>query len=338
MKPVVPHIKTTIAIKALIILMLFPLMSAYAQVPQGFKYQAVARDNIGNLLQNQNLSIRISLIDSANNGNQTYREIHKTGTNQFGLFSVTIGEGIDTIGSFIATPWANGNIWLKIEMDPIGGTNYTLMSLSQLISVPYALMAGAAVNVDDADANPANEFNTGFSFDTSSNELILTDDGGILAVDLGSLIDDADADPANEYNTSANLTGNTINIVDGGGATSVDLSPLFHEHVETKSIWTLSYDSIVNSNWIKIYSINLNGVLRIENPGTISIRYAYSINNATPVQGNVAAASFIDITGIIASTIDIMVSRYSITTDHLFLHFAGMSAVGHIRGKVIWDE
>ena len=39
-------------------------------------------------------------------------------------------------------------------------------------------------------------------------------------------IDDADADPANEYNASVALTGTQLEVSDGGGTLSVDLSPL----------------------------------------------------------------------------------------------------------------
>ena len=40
-----------------------------------------------------------------------------------------------------AIVWANGEKYLKVEIDPNGGTNYVEMGTTQLISVPYALRA-----------------------------------------------------------------------------------------------------------------------------------------------------------------------------------------------------
>ncbi|MDA8021317.1 MAG: hypothetical protein MPN21_28120 [Thermoanaerobaculia bacterium] len=57
-------------------------------------------------------------------------------------------------------------------------------------------------------------------------DLQLTDGGGTLSADLSALGDDADADPTNELNTGAALVGTTLNITDAGGNVSADLSPL----------------------------------------------------------------------------------------------------------------
>lgn len=114
----------------------------YAQVPQSFKYQAVARNVNGDLLVNQQISVRISIIDSAVGGANVYSEIHKEGTNDYGLFWINIGEGINQTGQFSNIAWLTGNKWIKIELDIAGGTNYADMGMSPLLSVPYALFAG----------------------------------------------------------------------------------------------------------------------------------------------------------------------------------------------------
>lgn len=123
----------------------------YAQVPQGIKYQAVARDGAGVLMANENINVRISILDSANGGAVVYGENHKTNTNEFGLFSIELGRGITPTGSFANIPWATGNKWLQIEMDPQGGTNFSLLGTSELIAVPYALFSGASANSGDTD-------------------------------------------------------------------------------------------------------------------------------------------------------------------------------------------
>ncbi|MDX2001625.1 MAG: hypothetical protein SFW35_04295, partial [Chitinophagales bacterium] len=52
---------------------------AYAQMPQAIKYQAVARDASGQILSNQNVSVRVSIIDSSAAGTIAYAESFKTG-------------------------------------------------------------------------------------------------------------------------------------------------------------------------------------------------------------------------------------------------------------------
>jgi hypothetical protein len=65
-----------------------------AQTPPSFRYQAVARDNSGNILSNQPVSFRISMLSGSISGSVSYSETH-TGvtTNAFGLVELEIGKG-----------------------------------------------------------------------------------------------------------------------------------------------------------------------------------------------------------------------------------------------------
>jgi predicted MFS family arabinose efflux permease len=72
-----------------------------AQSPQSFRYQAVARDNSGNVLANQDVSFRISILSGSVSGTVAYTETH-TGlsTNAFGLVELEIGKGTPITGAF----------------------------------------------------------------------------------------------------------------------------------------------------------------------------------------------------------------------------------------------
>jgi hypothetical protein len=117
-------------------------ISLYAQSPQSFNYQAVAHDNLGNVLVNQNIAVRISILDGSIVGTAQYVETQNPQTNQFGLFALEIGKGTIVSGTFANTTWENGAKFIKIEMDANNGTSYALVGTSQLLSVPYALYAG----------------------------------------------------------------------------------------------------------------------------------------------------------------------------------------------------
>ncbi len=79
----------------------------FAQTPEAFKYQAVARDAGGIVMNSQDISIEISIMES---GSAIYVEEHSLATNQFGLFNLNIGEGISNLGDFLTIDWGNGTV------------------------------------------------------------------------------------------------------------------------------------------------------------------------------------------------------------------------------------
>lgn len=116
-------------------------LTSSAQVPQGINYQAVARNSSGSVLATQAVGVRISVIDGTPTGTVQYSETHSVTTNQFGLFNIVIGNGVAGTGTFGAITWTTGNKFIKVEVDPAGGTAYVDMGTSKLQSVPFALFA-----------------------------------------------------------------------------------------------------------------------------------------------------------------------------------------------------
>jgi uncharacterized protein (TIGR02145 family) len=111
----------------------------FAQTPQSFKYQAVVRDLSGNIITNQLVSVKISLLIGSETGTLVYSEVHSSTTNQFGTITLDIGKGSVVTGIFSAINWRLDDYFLKLEIDITGGTNFQFMGTSQLLSVPYAL-------------------------------------------------------------------------------------------------------------------------------------------------------------------------------------------------------
>jgi hypothetical protein len=129
-----------------------------AQVPQAFKYQAVARDLNGDLLMNQPVSFKISILQGSASGTAVYVETHTSMTNDYGLVNLEIGNGTVVSGSFSAIDWGGDSHYLKVEMDPAGGTLYQAMGTSQLLSVPYALQSGDSPPDDDWTITGNNQY------------------------------------------------------------------------------------------------------------------------------------------------------------------------------------
>lgn len=155
----------------ILLLFIFLIQSLISQTPQGFNYQAVARDASGQPITDQAISIMVSILDGSASGPVLYTEIHHLSTNNLGLFSIIIGEGT-TVDDFSAIDWsAGGSKWLEIQMDVTGGASYQLMGTSQLLSVPYALYAQNASN----GSSQWNTISNGISYD-----------GGIIGVGTSS--------------------------------------------------------------------------------------------------------------------------------------------------------
>nr|MBC8488244.1 hypothetical protein [Bacteroidota bacterium] len=127
------------------------VLALVAQVPQAFKYQAVVRDNSGEILTNQSVSFRIGIHDGSAGGTIVYQETHTILTNEFGLANLEIGNGTPVTGDFSTINWAINNKFLEIELDPAGGSSYVSMGTTQLLSVPYALYSENTANTDDND-------------------------------------------------------------------------------------------------------------------------------------------------------------------------------------------
>jgi len=118
---------------------LFLSFSAFAQSPQKFSYQTVVRNSGGQLLANQGIAVKISILQGSENGTVVYAERHTPTTNANGLASLQIGGGVVLSGNMATVNWAQGPYFISTETDPIGGTNYTIASTQQLLSVPYAI-------------------------------------------------------------------------------------------------------------------------------------------------------------------------------------------------------
>jgi len=112
-----------------------------AQAPQATSYQAVIRNSSGNVLANQLVKVRFSIHDSAANGTVVYQETQSPTTNAQGLINLFAGQGTAITGTFAGINWGSKSKYLQTEIDITGGSNYTDLGTTQLMSVPYALYA-----------------------------------------------------------------------------------------------------------------------------------------------------------------------------------------------------
>lgn len=114
-------------------------ISLNAQAQQFIAYQGVARNSAGNILVSQPIALRLSILSGSATGTYVYVETHARTTDAYGMFTLQIGQGTVVSGLFSTINWGTNTYFLKVEIDPTGGTNYGLAGTTQFASVPYAL-------------------------------------------------------------------------------------------------------------------------------------------------------------------------------------------------------
>ena len=120
------------------------LFTLFAQAPQGFNYQAVARDTDGSLLASENIDVKIGIRAGSETGTLVWEETHAVTTNEFGLFTLKIGDsgatpGSGSLGSFSEIVWGDGAYYLEVSVNI--DASFIPMGTTELLSVPFALFA-----------------------------------------------------------------------------------------------------------------------------------------------------------------------------------------------------
>ncbi|MEL6274084.1 MAG: tail fiber domain-containing protein, partial [Bacteroidota bacterium] len=273
------------------LLLFFFATNLSAQAPAGFSFQAVARDAANEVMANQNIAVRASLLQSGATGTTVYSERHTVTTTDLGVFDLHIGNGTTISGNINTINWGSDAYFLQIAIDPAGGTNYVVLGASQLLSVPYALYAAESGNSGSGSDNQTIALNgTSLSIENGNSvDLSVIQDG----------VNDADANPNNEIQF-LDLIGDQLSLSSGGGQitlpTAADDQTLFLNGT------TLS---IENGN-----SVNLGGL------GSTSI-WEESGNNIFYNDGNVGVG-----TNSPAGEIHVR-SNSTISTPHVKLEEVG---------------
>ena len=115
---------------------------AVAQAPIKFNYQTVVRDASGNLVGNHLVHVKISILSQSFDGDVVYAEHSSAMTERSGMMTIVVGDGVVMEGDLGQIDWSRGPYFMRCDIDPKGGNNYSLSTAQQLVSVPYALYAG----------------------------------------------------------------------------------------------------------------------------------------------------------------------------------------------------
>ena len=129
--------------------------------PQKMTYQTVIRDANNELVVNQQVGVKVSILLDSINGGAVFAERHTAFTNSNALVTIQVGTGTTISAATLSDiTWADHDYFLKVEIDPTGGTSYTITGTQQFLSVPYAFHTISSKHSDTANyaitANYAN--------------------------------------------------------------------------------------------------------------------------------------------------------------------------------------
>jgi len=214
--------------------------------PAGITFQAVAMDENGMELSgvdamgvpipDKAIKVQFSILNGSATGNVEYAEEHLTNTDRHGLFTLVIGKGIPSTGKNLkSVNWHKGVKFLKVELDINNGKGYKLVSVQQMLSVPFAFYSGESLEAKEVDtlrmrdsvlhANNIKQVQKNLDnhvkadLDTvPTNELqAISIKGGTVNLSLGGgniLLPDSSS--TNELQ-NINISGGTVSLSQGGG-------------------------------------------------------------------------------------------------------------------------
>ena len=201
-----------------LLLFVFAAITA-AQSPTSFNYQAVLRDDAGEPIASEAVSVEIAILMGSAEGTEVFSEVHNTQTNEFGLINLQVG----SVSSLENVAWGEDLYFIRVSLDG------NVMGTSQLLSVPYALHANTSADAfsgdyDDLDNLP--ELNQFISVDSPADgDMLVYTESGWATLPLGDehqVLQIVDGMPQWSDVDFGNGNGNGNGYQDGDTGTFID--------------------------------------------------------------------------------------------------------------------
>ena len=278
-----------------------------AQAPQMFNYQAVLRNTDGQIIKDQNVSLKIEIV-AMSNESVVYTEIHSLTSNAFGLIQTHIGTG-ETNENFAEIDWSIDNYKVQVSFDAEGNNNFTYLGENQLLSVPYALFATSGGDKQQISIN---------------GNVISLSDGGTITLP-NDLVEDADADATNEIQ-QLTIEGDTI-YLSGGGSIILpksNFSGSFNDlndipanlDLDATDDFDGNYNSLANlPNWQDSIAEALPDLSGYDTNAADDFSGNYNDLTNLPAWQDSIAASIPDLTGYDANAADDFTGMYNDLTN-----------------------
>lgn len=214
------------------------------EVPHTMNYQGILRTQEGTPIGDESISLRVSILDALDM-TILFSEIHESSTNQFGLFTLTIGSVNNTLADF---NWSRGNYLLKIEADIAQEGSYGEISEVPFGSVPYALYAEMAGNVggpidllisNEGDLAISQNENTTTTFPIANSLSIEMEDNTLALQQNNTAVS---AVSLSVYRQAAEIINDSLLILSGTGT---DSSVNLNAHIRSNTQAEISVNQLL---------------------------------------------------------------------------------------------
>ncbi len=251
---------------------------AFSQAPQFLNYQGIARDASNNIITS-NIGIKFEILQGSSSGTLVYEETNTIIPSAAGVFTAAIGGGSLVVGTFSGINWANGPYFITVSIDPAGGTSYSTVGTSQLLSVPYALYAQTSGSSQTFIAGNGITINSGTITNAAPNQTVNISGPGVLGAYPNFTVTSTPA---------TTVTAGNSNITVSGASPSYTIS----------SVPSLSLSgaqlSISNGN-----TVNLPTGTTYTNGSGIALTSGTIITNTAPDQTvTIANGTNVNVTGV----------------------------------------
>lgn len=135
----------------------------------GINYQGIIFDPQGKVHANLPISVKINFATKGNSAQVFYSEIHKSSTNESGVFTLVLGKGDEIQGQLSAIPWSKHQIYIDVAIQSNNNIPYSAFHSTLIQAVPYAHYAEKSGQILQRDSS-ALEKSQSIRWTTSGNE------------------------------------------------------------------------------------------------------------------------------------------------------------------------
>ena len=271
------------------------VLTLQAESPQKISYQAVVRNSTNALVTNQPVGVKITILQGSATGTPVFAETHTPTTNANGLISITIGTGTPAINGLIDVDWAAGPYFIKTEIDPAGGTAYSITSTSELLSVPYALYA------KQSESSNLLKLPFAGSSHSNNNAFSVKNNNGIAIVGFGDATEGNTFGVIGSTSSGVGIGISGINKSTSGIGLGVSGQSYSNEGVAIRGIATSSAGSSVGVQGTT-NSANGYGVVGYAVSSSGEAKGVYGISNALDGTGVHGESNWIGVKGVVNKT------------------------------------
>lgn len=274
---------------------------------QNFNFQGMVLNSAGKVVANKNISVKINIYLDSLKTTLVYGEQHSSVTNEFGLFTLIVGQGTYNGGlnSTVASiDWKSGSYYLNVLVDTAGSSGYIDIGITKLVSVPYAMYSsktnkisnGLSVNdLSDADTAGIKPLfvlkwnNTSWvpSKDNFNDTVVYSylldhaihSDTAMLATNAGTALSSDTA----FFALNSGMSVHSSNSLSSNSADHSVYSDTTAYAISTSPAWSILGNSLSGSNSFLGTKDNKNLIFRTNNISRITVSSAgMGINNSSP--------------------------------------------------------